>query len=335
MIGSKKKIIAIVLFVLLSAGLFACGKRGPWIFSLNGEKIYEADVMAFGLVYTREHNILDKELMERSYDNGGTYGDYYKKELEDEILSTALLYKEARQAQIELSEEMQQEAQKKAEEMVGACDEEWISKIDISVSDVERVYKMKLLGEAYMNILSQKGDNADAKTGRYIKVYQVTFPTVALDKDGMLDTDEDGSVKKLSGSLIAQRKADALDLIEKAREGGDIRTLSKAYGQSVTGIEKYLKYDDLEEEYKRAVDAVSEHEISNVIEASYGFYVIELIEADADEYADTVASYEEVVEVQGAKDEILDELYKNYVRDDKDYKNEERWKRITIQSLIQ
>ena len=42
--------------------------------------------------------------------------------------------------------------------------------------------------------------------------------------------------------LIAQRKADALDLVDKVHEGGDLGILSKSYGNSVTGMEKYLLY---------------------------------------------------------------------------------------------
>ena len=46
----------------------------------------------------------------------------------------------------------------------------------------------------------------------------------------------------------------------------------------------------LEKEYKRAVDSVSEGEVSGLIEGDYGFYVIELIEPDAKEHASAFIS---------------------------------------------
>ena len=332
MIGSKKQVMAVILCMLLAAGIFACGRGGGWIFSLNGEKIYDTDVKAFGLIYIREHNLSDKEQMKKLYDNSKTYGDYYKEELENVIISTALLYNEANEAQFELSDEIKQEAQKNAEEIAAFCGEEWMSDLDISVSDVERVFQMKLLGDAYVNSLSQE---EDTKAERYIKVYQVTFSTVALDKAGMVQSDEEGKIVRLSDEQIAQRKTDALDLVNKVHEGGDLEILSKSYGNSVTGIEKYMKYDDLEKEYKRAVDSVSEGEVSGLIEGDYGFYVIELIEADAKEHAGSVALYEEETEIQEKKDEILEKLYEVHVRDDKDYKNNKRWKRISMLSFLQ
>ncbi|MCI8506996.1 MAG: hypothetical protein HFJ06_00320 [Lachnospiraceae bacterium] len=331
MIGSKKQVIAVILCMLLAAGTFACGRGGGWIFSLNGEKIYETDVTAFGLIYIREHNLSDKEQMKKSYDNSKTYGDYYKEELENVIISTALLYNEANEAQFEISDEIKQEAQKNAEEIAAFCGEKWMSDLDISVSDVERVFRMKLLGDAYVDSLSQE----DIKAERYIKVYQVTFSTAALDKEGMVQSDEEGKIVRLSDELIAQRKADALDLVDKVHEGGDLEILSKSYGNSVTGMEKYLKYDDLEKEYKRAVDSVSEGEVSGLIEGDYGFYVIELIEPDAKEHAGSIALYEEETEIQEKKEEILEKLYEVHVRDDKDYKNDKRWKHVSMLSFLQ
>lgn len=332
MIGSKKQVMAVILCMLLATGIFACGRGGRWIFSLNGEKVYDADVTAFGLIYIREHNLSDEEQMKKAYDNSKTYGDHYKEELENEIISTALLYHEANEAQFELSDAIRQEAQKSAEEIADFCGEEWMSDLDISVSDVERVFRMKLLGDAYVNSLSQE---EYAKTERYIKVYQVTFSTAALDKEGMVQSDGAGKIVRLSNELIAQRKADALELVDKVHEGGNLETLSKAYGNSVTGMEKYLKYDDLEEEYKRAVDSVSEGGVSGLIEGDYGFYVVELIEADAKEHAGSVALYEEGTEIQEKRDEILEKLYAVHVRDDKEYKNDKRWKRISMLSFLQ
>ena len=331
MIGRKKQAMAVMLCMLLLAGSFACGRGGRWIFSLNGEKIYDTDVTAFGLIYIVEHNLLDKDQMEKPYDNSKTYGEYYKNELENEIISTGLLYNEANAAQCELTDEIKQEAQKNAEEIAAFCGEEWLSDLDISVSDMERVFRMKLLGDAYVNGLPQE----EATKERYIKVYQVTFSTAALDKVGMVHSDEAGKIVRLSDELIAQRKADALDLINKVHEGGDIETLSKTYGNSVTGMEKYLKYDDLEEGYKKAVDAVSEGEVSGLIEGDYGFYVIELIETDAKEHAGSIALYEEETGIQEKKDEILEKLYEVHIRDDKDYKNDKRWKRISMLSFLQ
>lgn len=335
MINRKKQGIAVLLCILLVAGLSACGKGSKWIFSLNGEKLYYKDVMAFGLIYTKEYNIVNAQQLENGYDNDDTYGTFYKKELEDEIISSVLLYKEAQGAQYELSKEKKQEAEEKSKELVDFYGEEWLSERKVTALDIENVYEMKFLGESYAAYLSQDGENEKGDgEERYIRVYQVTFPTVELDEDGMVLSDEDGFARKLSNVQIEQRKADALEFVEKARGGEDMIKLLNSYDQSVTGMEKYLKYNDLEKEYKSAVDAVSENEVSDVIESSYGYYVIKLIESDAKEYADSVASYEKDAQGLEKKDDLVENLYETYIGDDKEYKNKERWKEIEFTSFL-
>lgn len=335
MINRNKQIIAVVLCVLLAAGLSACGKGNKWIFSLNGEKLYYKDVMAFGLIYAKEYNIVDKKQLEEWYGKGDTYGEFYKKELEDEIISAVLLYKEAEQAQYKLSEEEKQEVEESAAKLVDFYGEEWLSERKVTASDIENIYEMKLLGESYVEYLSQDGeDESQNEQDRYIRVYQVTFPTVEIDEDGMVQSDENGAVRKLSDVQAEQKKAEALEFVEKIREGEDMEKLLNSYDKSVTGIEKYLKYDDLEKEYKRAVDAISENEVSDVIEAPYGYYVIKLIASNAKEHGNFVAVYEKEAQGQAKRDEMLKDLYETYIGEDKDYKKKERWNEIEFTSFL-
>ncbi|MGN0154838.1 MAG: peptidyl-prolyl cis-trans isomerase [Lachnospiraceae bacterium] len=338
----KRMVLMLGMSCAVISLLTACGQKHGWLFSLNGETISKKDVDAFGFIYTKEHNIVNTGQMDEIYESGDTYGEYFKKELEDEIVSTVLLYKEAEDSGKKLSNEDKEQAEKKAEEVESAYGKEWLEQKDVSKSDIKRVYEMKLLGNSYIESLSEENPEdveggkteEPAEKERYIKVYQVLFPTVELDAEGMVKSNTDGSVKKLSLEETEMRKEQAEEFSEKASDA-DMETLLKDYDQSVTGMEKYLKYADLEKDYKQAVDALSEGKVSGVIESSYGYYVIKLLESDSKEYVNNVETYAEQTKIQNKKAEILKTLYNTYVGDDKNYRNDKLWEKVTILDYLQ
>lgn len=329
-----KRIIIILTSVWLVAGLTACGGESKWIFSLNGEKLYNKEITVFGLIYTKEYNIVNKKQMNEQYEDGDTYGEHYKKELEDEIVSTVLLYVEAKEAGYKLTKEEKETAEKSAESLMDSCGREWVEEQDISNSDIERVYEMKFLANSYIEGLSE-GAEKKSENEQYIKVYQVLFSTIALDDNGMIKSNQDGTAVSLSDAQIAKRKEQAVEFAEKVHDGTDMEVLLKSYDKTVTGVEKYLKYDDLEAGYKQAVDKTSEGRVSDVVESAYGYYVVKLLEKNAENYATMMNSYAETAASQKKKDEILDKLYNAYVRDDKKYKNQKRWDTVSIVSMLQ
>ena len=113
-----RRIGGIVTVLFLVVSMTACGNGTRWIFSLNGEKLYHTQVDAFGFVYAMDHNITNEGQMEEVYEDGDTYAQHYKKELEDSILSGVLLQQKANDAGIQLSKDQKKECKKKAKALV-------------------------------------------------------------------------------------------------------------------------------------------------------------------------------------------------------------------------
>lgn len=332
----KKQILFSFLCIGLLVCLNACEKGNKWVFSLNGEKLYDKDITVFGLIYAKEYNIENTDKLKKTYEGNETYEEYYKSQLEDEIISTVLLYGRAKENNCKLTKEEEKEISQNAEELINAYGKEWIETKDITHSDIEKIYKMKFLGNSYIDSLTEEEDeDAQKENTRYIKVYQVTFPTVLLDENGMIQSAQDGTVQKQSEAEIAEKQSEAETFAEKARSGEDMKELVKDYDDTVTGVEKTLKYEDLDSEYKKAVDKISEGESSDVISSEYGYYVIKLMDADDIEYEESISGYEAAKASQDKQDEVLKELYDTYIGDDKDYKNSKRWDEIEIISFLQ
>lgn len=337
---SFKSIIKLGLCIVMMLSLGACGQSEDWVFLLHGEKIYKQDVAAFAYIYAMEYNINDVEQLEEIYEDTTTYGEFYKQQLEDDIVSVVLLYKEADTKHVKLSDEAKEQIQASTSKVMERFGKDVLEEAGVSKADIENVYEMKMLGNTYLDGLlegEKEGESLESSSDeedRYIKVYQVTFPTVELDDDGMVQSDADGNLKKLSATEISDREQEAISFVENAKNGEDIESLLQQCDSDVSGIEKYLKYDDLEKNYKSAVDEMSVGEISDVIEADYGFYVIRLLEKDDAEFAGTVSNHEKESEGIAVQEEELERLYSEYAQPNKGYKNTGMWDLIDIKDYI-
>lgn len=333
----KKRLLAGLLCICLVAGLTACGKGRKWLFSIDGEKIYDKELMIYGLIFAGDYNLAKGEPLDEVYEDGMTYADYYKNELENEIVSTVLICKEAKAEKFKLSKEEKKKVKEQADKFLETYGEDWLKEQKISGDDVEKVYEMKKLGEVYLDSLStneNEDKESETLTERYIKVFQVTFLTVELDENGMMKTDENGKVLKLSSDEIVEKKTQAEEFAEKVQGGESIETLVKDYDKTVTGMEKYLKYEDLSDDYKKAVDSLSAGSVSEVISSEYGYVVFKLLEADAKEHAVVISDYENKTSASEKEAELFEELFNKYLREDLNYKNTEKWEKVEISSFV-
>ena len=217
-----RRIGGIVTVLFLVVNMTACGNGTRWIFSLNGEKLYHKEVDAFGFVYAMDHNITNEGQMEEVYEEGDTYAQHYKKELEDSILSGVLLQQKADDAGIQLSKDQKKECKKKAKALVEVYDKERLQDKKVEQSDIQKVYETIRMGELYIESVTQAEDTADdsaEKDTRYVTVYDALFPTVMFDKDGMLLSDTDGDVRQMSTSEKEKQYNRAQEMVQKITDG--------------------------------------------------------------------------------------------------------------------
>ncbi len=332
-----KYIYSISMCMVLLLGLWGCEKKEDWIFDLHGEKIEEKDVAAFAFVYATEYNVKNREQLDERYEGSVTYGEYYKEELEEEIVSTVLLYKAAGD-KIKLSDQEKEQITVGTENVIERFGKEQLEKNGLTKADIENVYKMKISGDVYLRSISetvsveQQEEEDDNPKDRYVKVYQVTFQTVQTDEEGMVKSDEEGNLKKLSSSEIATKKQEAYSFAESIKEGERMEELLTEY--NVVGMEKYLKYTDLESSYKAQIDIMSVGDISEVIESDYGFHVIQLLSKEDKEYAKQLDLHEKEKEEVSVREKELERLYSEYAQPNKDYKNPDLWKNIDMKDYI-
>jgi len=342
----KRRIMMCVCCAVFVFGLSGCGKGNKWIFSLNGEKLYDTEVRALGVIYGSEHNIAKSDQLKEIYEGRQTYEDYYKGEFLDFVIENTLLYAEAQKEGLKLSKDNAQEVSDETDALIAKYGEDWLEIKNLTREDIEEAYEKRALGKSYLEKQTEdlEGEESspsqDDETGsqmeneRYIRVFQITFPTVELDEDGMLVTDSDGMGKSVSSLEKDKKKQEAEEFAKAAQEGGDVEALLKKYDKTVTGIEYTLKYEDLEEAYKKAVDRLRPGGISDVIVSDYGYYVVKLLNADDSEHAQRVTAYEKNAVIEKEKGDILKKLIDTYAKDEAEYWNKEAWDDIAFSGFL-
>jgi foldase protein PrsA len=357
----KKKSLALALVALLVTGLFGCGKGNDWVFSLHGEKLYDTEVRAFGVIYASEHNITNSNHLQEIYEGRETYEDYYKEEFSKDLTETIVLYAEAKKENVKLSKEEKQEAESKAQTLADNFGDTWMEVKNLDVEDLQDAYEKKAIGERYLEQQAeqeetdsgqqtdeseqgetdsgQQVDTADGEENgsgqRYIKVYEVSFPTVQLDENGMVVSNQEGELETVSTAEKEEKKQQAEEFSEKAKDGEDMESLLKDYDATITGVERVLKYEDLESAYKKAVDALGKNEISGVIETNYGYCVVKMLEEDDTDHEEKLGNYEAEAAVGEKKDEVLEKLLDTYAKNESEYRNEELWDEIVFSGFLQ
>ena len=326
-----------ILCTALVLGLSGCGTKKDWVFSLHGEKINETELRAYGIIYGSEHNVANSEQLYEIYENGKTYEEYYKEQFSDEVVKTTLLYAEAKKEGYHLSKEQKKEITDRTESLVSDYSEEWLEIKNITKDDIENAFEKKVWAESYLESQTENEDAAKAdreEENRYVRVYQVIFPTVKIDDEGMIVSDKDGEAALLPAEEREQKKSEAETFAETVKNGGNMEDVLKDYDNTVTGEERTLKYADLDTNYRQAIDAIDENEISGVIESDYGYYVIKLLEKDDSEHEKRISEYEKQTVSESAKDEVFEKLKELYAKDESEYRNSEIWDEISFSGFL-
>lgn len=339
----KKAISLTCVLTFIVMCLSACGDKNSSVFTIDGEEIDRETVDVFGYIYVTEHRFKDRSEWDSFYDENRTYEEYYKDELEQDIIYTVLVKNEAADNGIELSDDEKELAAKRASSIVDVYGKGTLSVKGIEQSDIEKVYEWKLSADKYMASLNDdeketNNDNADTAENdsdtRYINVYQVTFLTALLDDDNMVQADSDGNVLKISSEEISEMKERAENFLEKVKDGASIEELLKDEPATVTGSETTLKYKDLSDSYKKEIDKMSVGDVSGIIEGDYGYYIVKLLNDNDEAHAKLIEDYESEVKNEAEADELYQRLFDSKIGEYSKYRQDEEWEKIAIGSYL-
>lgn len=331
----KQKMKALTMCaLLLLCSLAGCGNKGKWVFRLDNQKISYSQVLSFGYIFAKEHNMKDKMLLEELTSDGTqTYEEYYKEEFRQELIDTMLFAAEAETKGVSLSEEDKKEIKKELKALQKKYGKEYLKNQKVEEADLTYILERRCLARHYRDSFKEdsKGETGEE---HYIKVYQTIFPTVELDEEGLMIPNQDGSLNRIDLPRRQELKEQAENYVLKIREGEDMARLRKELDDSVTDGELYLKYEDLDAQYKKVIDSLKVGEVSDCFELEYGYYVVKLLDKEVSDYKELLESQEQLSKQQEALLQEKNRLYNAHVGSDTEYKNQEVWDSISMKQFI-
>lgn len=315
--------LAIILSIVFGTIILAFAIFGVYFYKSNLEP-----------VVSYEGGYITKAEFTAYYQTFATMLQYYgysDEEIVDQVAQKAamdkIVYDEATKAGVTLSDEDSKEIEKifGDEETVNSFIEQ-----GIDVSLMKQIYEKDYVMRDYLEKLQDEAKDEDVIS--YIKsmygddVSMIEYNTShILFKTTKTATTDDPSTTYTDEEL-AEIKAKAEEVLQKALAGEDFGTLAKQYSEDATAEEqgKYLMYDDgnTVEEYEAAVKSLQPGQIyPTLVETDYGYHIIKLISidengrknstTDREAYVDSVIN--KLVEEKNIienKDKLYDLVYK-------------------------
>lgn len=330
---NKKSIIkkGMVLFTLaaMTMGVFsACSKKNGEgntskervkLFSYYGCDVYLDEAMIYAKVIEESYEAAyGEDIWNITYEatDGSKvkFEELIKEETIEEIKMVKVMITTAKEEEITLTEEEQEEMGQQAKTFYEGLTDQQIEEMGISLEVVVRVYEEnRLADKAYEKLVADKVREISDEEARVTKVYDLLFPAYNYMDGVVIPLEEEERQQAL---LEAQAALDALNGVglEEGMVPPTVEEYAKTYGYSESGEHCFEKGEAASlygEEYETAMYELSEGQYSNVIETKYGYHIIYMISlTDAEKTAQRKAEM-----VQELEQEAFEAFYKELTQD--------------------
>lgn len=258
-----------------------------------------------------------------SFDLGeeGTFDEYAKQEVLDQVTQLKIVSQHAKELGITLTnDELLEIDESVADYMTGITDQDK-TKYGITQDMVKQVLSDNYLMEKVFSIATNEvNTDITDEEAKQIKIWQIEVMTLGEDKNqNQIDMNE-------------AQKIDALEraqtLLSQVKEQEDFYSFAKA-NTDATDIEITFGKGDKEEAYENAAFTLKKDQLSDVIQTDSGYYILYCV-SEFDEDA-TAAKKESIIKER--QDKTFSDQYKEWSEKIKVTENIEVWSQITFATM--
>ena len=324
----KKGFVFFMLLALFAASFIACGKKGEGkdgsservkLFSYYGCDVYLDEAMIYAKVIEESYEAsYGDDIWNITYEaTDGSKVDFeelIKEETIEQIKMVKVMITTAKEKDISLTEEEQEEMGQQAKTFYEGLTDQQIEEMGISLEVVVRVYEEnRLADKVYEKLVADKVREISDEEARITRVYDLLFPAYEYMEGVVMPLDGE---KKQEAYANASTALDVLNGVglEEGAVPPTVEEYAKANGYNESGElcfergEAAAKYG---EEYETAMYELKEGEYSSIIETKYGYHIIYMIAlTDANETA--IRKNEMTKELEK---EAFDAFYEDLTRD--------------------
>ncbi len=283
----KKRVLALLLVILVS-GMTGCKEEIKLTTGLSKDQIFKIDdeteeLSELLVLLVNEKNKYEKvfgeDIWNKQFDDVSLETEV-KDKVKQQLIELNMIYLMAKEEDITCSEKEKEALRQAAEKYYESLAEDEKTKLNVSKEQIEDLYYKIYVTDKYYE---QKTDDESMEiSDEEAKVIDVSYIYL---KTG--DKDIYGKVIPYDEAKIQEIKAKAQDLSYRAHQGEDIQTLADNYSDDEEQ-RCVIGRGDAEKFFEEAAFALKAGEVSSLIEAEDGFYIIkcmdDYLEAETQEH---------------------------------------------------
>ena len=309
-----KKIFTLILCLMMTVSLIGCSnKKNEAVATVNGETItlgnYEK-LLALNKLSMESY--YGSDIWSKEVEDGKTYKDTLKYMVLQTMISSEVVYQQAKKDKILPTDEQVQEQIDSFNEQV-KNDKEYQNKLKKMGIDEEFLKYQFSRDLANNNLKAKFTDDTKISESEMKKYYEENkddFYTDTVTASHILLKTIDDNGNELSDEKKKEAKKKAEEALKKVKSGEDFAQVAKEYSEDSTasngGELGTFGRGQMVSEFENAAFSMKPGEISDIIKTQYGYHIIKVTER-----VDEQKSYDDV------KDEIKSTLasqeYSKYI----------------------
>ncbi len=328
----RKRLIALVLFVLMLFQITGCGKENVdtklvLTTGFKKDEIFRIETMSCTwpevMVYLTNaqdqyESVYGKEIWKTDL-NGVTLEESVKETVLAQLAQVKTMNLLAEQHGVTLDDTEMEKVRAAAEEYYGSLNETEIASMQITEGTIENLYaEFALANKVYEDIIKDINPEISDDEARTITVQHILIKTYTLD----------GTGKKIdyTGEARQEARQRAEEILALAREeGSDFEDLVLTYSEGEKGTWSFGK-GEMDKEFEDIAFNLETDEISGIIESEYGFHILKCISTFNREETDA----NKIKIVEKRKEEVFGQEYDAFVATLTRTLNEELWESVSL-----
>lgn len=334
MFTSLKKTIAILLVAMMTiTALAGCGKKEATldekaVFMTVGDREVTAGMANFYVRYQQAliesvyASYMGDNVWKQEIEAGVTYEDSMKDTILEQLKELYILAANADKYDVTLTDEEKATIEKAAAEFEKANSKDAKSKASANKKYAAEYLELVLIKNKMTDAISDDIDKeVDTEEIAQKSMKYVVFATQ--------ETNDSGEMETVSDKEKTNLKKQAKEMLAAAKKGGSLDTVAEEKSMTVETLSFDANSTALDADVIKAADALKAGELSSVIEAEDGYYIVQLV-SEYDSEA-TIEKMNEILAQRGS--DRYDELMAEWIKEIKVKVNDDVWESMSLHAL--
>ena len=269
-------------------------------------------------------NLYGEDIWTYKIDNDGkTFETIFKEELLEDIIYIKTICAQAEDLGITLAEDELLDVDELTASFFGSFTEAQMNEYQIDIDTVKKIYMDNMLSNKIYESLTLNVDtDVTDEEARQIKLQYAFVSNCSYD--------EEGNRIEFTQEQQEQAKEKAVELRRKALEADSFYQFAAENSDNKDEIEMTVGKGDMEAALEKVAFSMKAGEISEVIEASNGYFILYCV-SDLDREATDVAKEELISKRQ---EEAFDTTYREWEKNTKVKLNKDLWNKISFSDTL-